>query len=257
MSLFFGILNKIFSSELTIPIFQNKGEYLEKAILIKLKPKNSEWIIESANNYKRDKNFFYIKSSEISNEDIFFIATHEDLKKFDSKKLISYNNFTSSTYGGYTYRSNLRIKIENGGFSSYQAEYPFKMTKAKGSVITSISSVTNINADKNYIFFKNIFELPIHEKFKIFIVDLKEKKIKTIFEAKTNYSNIFELKKEYILPEMFLVTDKYIGIPIYISEKDGHLSMEHTNPPISSILNADRVQIASKFKKELYEIINK
>jgi hypothetical protein len=99
--------------------------------------------------------------------------------------------------------------------------------------------------------------LPIHEKFKIFIVDLKEKKIKTIFEAKTNYSNIFELKKEYILPEMFLVTDKYIGIPIYISEKDGHLSMEHTNPPISSILNADRVQIASKFKKELYEIINK
>ena len=55
---------------------------------------------------------------------------------------------------------------------------------------------------------------------------------------------------------MFLVSDNYIGIPIYVSEKDGHLSMEHTNPPNSNLLSQDRLKIVKKFKREISEIIN-
>ncbi len=256
MNFFFGIQNNLFSSKLEIPIFKNDGTFLEETILYKLKIQDLEWKIEIFDKSKKNNFFFHVNSSDVNNNDIFFIGRHENLKKFKSNKLIVLNEFTSLVPHGYHYRSNLRVNINKGGFSSYQSDYPYKMTPVKGSVVTSLASVTNFNADKNYIFFKNIYELPIQENFKIYIVDLKEKKIKTFFEAKTNYSNFFEIKKEYILPEMFLVSKNYVGIPIYISEKNGQISMEHTNPPTSNILNSDRIDIVKKFKRELNEIIN-
>ena len=45
---------------------------------------------------------------------------------------------------------------------------------------------------------------------------LKKKKIEEKIEIKTNFTNFIELKKSIIKPEIFLVTDKYLGVPIYI-----------------------------------------
>ena len=256
MNFFFGIQNDVVSSTLEIPIFQNQGIFFSDAVLYKLTILNSQWKIKIIDKLKKNSSFFHVSNSEINNSDIFFIGSEEDKKKLNSEKLVCFNNFTSHIPQGPTYRSNLRIQMDNFGFTSYQSDYPFNMIGAKGSVVTSLAAVTNKNADKNYIFFRNIFDLPTHNKFDIYIVDLKEKKIKTTFEAKTNFSNFFELQNQYLLPEMFIVSKNYLGIPIYISEKDGQLSMEHTNPPPSSILSSDRLLISKKFKKEISEIIN-
>lgn len=85
---------------------------------------------------------------------------------------------------------------------------------------------------------------------------LKKKKIEEKIEIKTNFTNFIELKKSIIKPEIFLVTDKYLGVPIYISVKGKHVSFEHTHPPHEYILSENRYKIVSEFKYEILEIIN-
>ena len=63
-------------------------------------------------------------------------------------------------------------------------------------------------------------------------------------------------EKEFIKPEVFLFTDKYIGIPIFCSIKNKHISIEHTHPPHEYILSEDKFRIVSELKKEVSEIIN-
>ena len=50
--------------------------------------------------------------------------------------------------------------------------------------------------------------------------------------------DLFMNPKEH--PEIFLVTDKYLGIPMYISVKNNHLSFEHTHPPHEYILSKNK-----------------
>ena len=40
------------------------------------------------------------------------------------------------------------------------------MTTKKGTILSSISSIANTDADKNYVLIKNIFEQPIEENLK-------------------------------------------------------------------------------------------
>ena len=187
------------------------------------------------------------------NEDIFILAKKNDIIKFDKNKLLNLNNYTDTVPD---FRSNLEINIKNGGFSSYQSEYPYNMIVKKGNIMSSIYSLTNIDAEENIIFFKNIYLYPIHEKFNAYIVDIKEKKILDKFEIKTNYTNKILINKNLIKPEIFLFTDKYIGIPMFVSIKDKHISFEHTHPPHSYILSQDRYKKISELKKEINEIIH-
>ena len=64
------------------------------------------------------------------------------------------------------------------------------------------------------------------------------------------------MEKEFIKPEVFLFTDKYIGLPIYCSIKNKHISFEHTHPPHEYIMSEDKYKVASELKKEFSEIIN-
>ena len=50
------------------------------------------------------------------------------------------------------------------------------MITKKGSIISSIASIANSNADKNYVFIKNIFEEPIIDNFKVYLVNYRNKK---------------------------------------------------------------------------------
>ena len=73
---------------------------------------------------------------------------------------------------------------------------------------------------------------------------------------KTNFTNYFELKKSLIKPEIFLVTDKYLGVPMYVSHDKKHLSFEHTHPPHEYILSQNRFKKVSELKNKILEIIN-
>ena len=154
------------------------------------------------------------------------------------------------------YRANFKIIIKDGGFSSYQSEYPHSMIRKRGTILSSVNSIANKDAEKNYIFIKNIYEDPIYENFTAYLVNIKNRIIEDKIEIKTNYTNSFELKKSLIKPEIFLVTKNYIGIPIYVSVDKKHVSFEHTHPPHEYILSQNKFKKITDIKNEINEIVN-
>ncbi len=173
--------------------------------------------------------------------------------EFDTKKLKNLNDFTDTHPA---YRANLQIKLINGGYSSYQSEYPYPMTTRNGSITSPLSSLANKEADNNYIIIKNIFHEPFQETFYAYLVNYSEKKIEKKYILKSNTVNFIEIDNDLIKPDIFLVTQKYLGIPIYISVKNKSLSFEHTHPPHSYIVSTDKFSKVFKLKKELNEIIS-
>ena len=130
------------------------------------------------------------------------------------------------------------------------------MVTKKGTILSSISSIANFDADKNYVLIKNIFEEPIEENFKAYLVNYKTKSIEEQFEIKTNYTNCIEISNKLIKPEIFLVTDRYLGVPMYVSIKNNFLSFEHTHPPHTYILSENKFIKVTNLKKEINEIIS-
>ena len=133
---------------------------------------------------------------------------------------------------------------------------PYSMITKKGTILSSISSIANSDADKNYVLIKNIFEEPIEENFKAYLVNYKTKSIEEQFEIKTNYTNCIEISNKLIKPEIFLVTDRYLGVPMYVSIKNNFLSFEHTHPPHEYISSENKFIKVTNLKKEINEIIS-
>ena len=79
------------------------------------------------------------------------MADDSIFNEFDYKKLKNFNNFTDTSPA---FRANFKIYLNQGGFSSYQSEYPYSMITKKGTILSSISSLANSNADKNFILIK-------------------------------------------------------------------------------------------------------
>lgn len=252
MNFFFGINNKIFKSEIQIPIFKNRDLKISNLKLFKCYPKNNKWVLEKLYKKKVGNYFFILKNNDILNNEIYFLSDEKIYDYFDMHKLKDFNNFTDTIP---KYRANFKIYLSNGGFSSYQSEYPFSMVKKNGSILSSIYSLSNIDADKNYIFIKNIFERPIEESFKAYLVNYKNKNIEMEYSLKTNNINCLELNKKHIKPEIFLVTRKYLGVPMYISVKNKAVSFEHTHPPHEYILSKNKFIKVTDLKKEINEII--
>jgi hypothetical protein len=253
---FFGIKNSFLNSKLTIPRFQNSNPTKKEYMLFQLEIINQSWKISNLNNIDLNSDFYKIGSSLIGNGNIFCLATKAEileLEKNNYSKLVNFNNFTDTSPD---YRANLQVSIEGGGFSSYQSDYPFSMVTKKGSILSALSSLCNKNADQNIIFFKNIYELPIQEEFCVFFVNIKTMKVLKKEVVSTNFLNEIIVEKEFIKPEVFLFTDKYIGVPIFCSIQDKHISFEHTHPPHQYIMSEDKFKLVSELKKEFSEIIN-
>jgi hypothetical protein len=253
MNFFFGVKNNILSSEIVIPRFQNKSNLKSNYNLYGAFVENNKWNINLFNNCAVNKEFFLLKNEIIDNNKVFFLATEKEIKKFNNTKLINLNNFTDTTP---EYRANLRVYLNEGGFSSYQSEYPYDMITKNGSMLSSVFSLTNKNANKNYLLIRNIFEDPIEENFPVYFVDIKLKKIIEQTLVKTNHTNQIEINKLLINPKIFVVTKKYLGIPIYISEKNKHLSIEHTHPPHEYILGPNKHEKVKQLKERISEIVN-
>ena len=253
MNFFFGINNVIFKSEIQIPLFQNRNFKKSNLKLFKSYPKNNRWILQELSSNKINDYFYVLKNENISNNEIFFLADKKLLDEFDDKKLKNYNNFTDTSPA---FRANFQIYLDKGGFSSYQSEYPYSMVTKKGTILSSICSLANSDADKNYFMIRNIYEEPIEESFKAYLVNIKKKTIEEKFDIKTNYTNLIEISNKLIKPEIFLITDKYLGVPMYVSVKNNFLSFEHTHPPHEYILGENKFLKISTLKKEINEIIS-
>jgi len=252
MNYFFGIKNNLFKSEIQIPLFQNRNFKNQDLNLYKAYPKNKKWIFEDISKKKINDYFYFLNHEDISSNEIFFLADKTIQNKFDDKKLQNFNNFTDTSPA---FRANFKIYLDEGGFSSYQSEYPYSMINKKGTILSSICSIANPDADKNYVFIKNIFEEPIEEYFNVYLINYKKKNIEEIFKIKTNYTNCIEISNKHIKPEIFLVTDKYLGIPMYVSIKNKFLSFEHTHPPHDYILSENKFIKVTNLKNEINDII--
>lgn len=255
MNFFFGIKNNLIFSELKIPIYQNNGNKGEGYFVYGAIPEKNNWSIKKIN-CDYDKNFFYIDFNYYHKNYIFFLAKQEEVKKYRDQNLshlISFNNFTKTS--PIEFRSNLSIYLKNKGFSSYQSEYPLNMCKAKGSIFSPLSILLNNDAEKNILFFRNIFYKPVTEKSKLYIVDLKGKKVIEKLFILSNHLNEINIKKEYIEKNYYIFTDKILGIPLFVSIKNGHLSFEHTHPPHLYLINEDRYKKVSELKQKIREII--
>ena len=253
MNFFYGINNNLFKSEVQIPLFQNRNFKKSNLKLFKTYPKNNKWVLQEISSKKINDYFYILKNEDILSNEIFFLADETILNNFDDKKLKNFNNFTDTIPA---FRANFKIYLNQGGFSSYQSEYPYSMITKKGTILSSISSIANSDAEKNYVLIKNIFEEPIEEHFKAYLVNYKTKSIEEQFEIKTNYTNYIEIRNKLIKPEIFLTTDKYLGIPMYVSVKNSFLSFEHTHPPHEYILSENKFIKVTNLKKEINEIIS-
>lgn len=76
-------------------------------------------------------------------------------------------------------------------------------------------------------------------------------------EILTNTTNEIKIEKKYIKPDIFLYTNDYIGIPLFVSVKDHHMSFEHTHPPHEYIISEDKFKTVAQLKREIHDIINK
>ena len=253
MNFFYGVNNNLLKSEIQIPIFQNRNLRKSNYKLFKTYPENKKWILKEITSKKINDYFYILHNDDISNNEIFFLAEENIVSIFDENKLKKFNNFTDTSPA---YRANFKIYLDQGGFSSYQSDYPYSMVSKKGSILSSISSIANAEADKNFVLIKNIFEDPIEENFRAYLVNYKNKCIEDQFEIKTNYTNCIEINNKLIKPEIFLVTDKYVGVPMYVSTKNNFLSFEHTHPPHEYILSDNKFVKISNLKKEINEIIS-
>ena len=254
MNFFFSIKNDKLDCALTIPKFKNNKEIDKKYSLFCLQIKNNKWLIEEVICSNND-NFYFLKNSDLDNHKTFFLATKKEVG--EENILNKLKNFNSYSDTMPEYRSNMKLEIKNKGFSSYQADYPYDLTLKTGNILSPVSTLFNKSSDKNIIFFKNIYFKPIMEEFFIYFIDVEKKEILHKEIAVTNQSNQIIVDSELIQSQNYIFSDGYLGIPIYVSIKNEHLSMEHTHPPHLYIWGNDKFEKVGKIKNKINEIINK
>jgi hypothetical protein len=131
------------------------------------------------------------------------------------------------------------------------------MLKKKGSIVSPIQTLLNTYGKINKIFFVNMYYKPIREKFRYYLISYNLKKIIFTDFIYTNSVNEINIQSKYLNKDTFFVTKDYLGIPVYFSDQDGHLSLEHTHPPHEYIFGKNKYNKINEFKKEFDEIITK
>ena len=187
MNFFFGIKTEPFFSEIQIPCFQNKNPQPKNVFLYQAFIENGIWQTERLDGCRINDDFFLIKNDLVENNKIYFISEKKNISLFSNNELKNLSGFTQTWPA---FRANLKLFIKNGGFSSYQSEYPYSMIIKNGTILSPVNVLCNTEADKNFIFVKNIYKQPKHEIFNGYLVDIKKKVVVEKFELKTNNSNL-------------------------------------------------------------------
>ena len=254
MNFFFGIKTNFFTSKLQIPKFRNRDvNFIKNISLYRANIKDGTWNLKDLSDTNQDDYFYYLDNTEVNNDNIFFLATNKEVLKFEKKRLLNLSNYTV-TYPSF--RCNFEILNNLGGFSSIQSEYPYSMINKRGNIFSPINNLLNIDAERNFLFFKNIITEPKRIKFNAYFINIKTKKIEETFELFTNFSNLLNVNKKLIRPDIYFVSNQFLGIPMYVTIKNNHLSLEHTHPPHEYIQSPNRFDIISNIKKQINEIFN-
>jgi len=252
MNYFFTISNIRIKCTLTIPRFQNRGKIDYKQKLYSATIDKKRWAI-TKEKVEANEYFFSISKDYGDDNKIYFLS-QDDLENVRIDNLKIENHFLQTDPA---FRSNLRIENYSGGFSSYQSEYPSGMVQNKGNILSQISSLLSQEATKNFIIFKNIYKEPISEPFKVYIINIEKKKVMLEKKFYTNKLNFLEINKELLNIHNFFFSDKYLGIPVYFSEKDEHLSLEHTHPLQTYIMTQNKYEIIKNLKENAKKIITR
>ena len=107
-----------------------------------------------------------------------------------------------------------------------------------------------------FTFLVHLLTLTIKINFNAYFVNVKNRTVEEKIEFKTNYTNCFELNKSLIKPEIYLFTKDFLGVPMYVSTHNKHLSFEHTHPPHEYILSNNKFELVKKVKDQINEIIS-
>jgi len=254
MNYFFLIKSDNLGSKLQLPRYTNYGEFHKDNYgLFSASIYKNRWLIQETKS--DDDYWFEINSQKIKDDKIFFIASKSEAELIHSgNKLIDLNTFTDSTPD---FRGNLEINNSLGGLSSYQAEYPFRMTKKLGTLYSETGLLTHPKNNRLGVFIKNIYYLPIREKRVLYLFNSKSKVIVEKFDIYLNETNFIDLTpwKEN-LHHCFIFAKDFLGIPLYVIEySDGSLSIEHTHPPHSTIHGDDKWKYVNKIKNKAYDEI--
>lgn len=253
MNFFFGFQLNSIQCKLTIPKFKNREKILVSLCLYSASvSENQEWVIKKVKD-EEDEDFFYVNDKNIDNKKIYFISTDKNPDEGSYKEIKNYNNFSKTIPA---FRCNIMLFNSNGGYSSYQGEYPYNMITKNGSFLSSSYVLTNTNSLKNFLLLRNIFYLPTTENFKLYLLDINKKKIIHDFNLKANFSNTIKIEKDMINENYYFFSKKFIGIPNYLSvDQNNHLSFEHTLPPQSAIIGKNRFNVIKRLKENINKII--
>ena len=257
MNFFFPIKFDNIKCQLTIPRFKNSSKNSNnKYFLYAIKIEDGKWKIFKKECIK-NKDFFILEDNDLNNEENYILTNEKELNEKYKNNFINLNTLNNFTNATPEFRCSLKIFFSGGGFSSYQSEYPFRMTNKSGSVLSPIYTLLNHSADENYICFKNINTNPANEIYKLFILDAKNKDVLDEHIIYSNKLNIIKINKKFIQSNIYIYSEKILGIPIYISIKDKHISMEHTHPPHVYLWGDEKFNLIQNLKKNINEIIFK
>ena len=165
---------------------------------------------------ENNKDYYYLKCDEQNKNHVFFYVDKDNIpRSLSSKSLLKPSEFTTTDPA---FRANLEVYNKLGGFSSYQAEFPYRMSQVQGSMVSSGGNLVNIGNHNNVLFIRNIFKYPSDISFDLYIWD--EDRIKPLDKKliRTNRTNILNIS-DYLSVTKFgnlgFYADGYLCIPIF------------------------------------------
>lgn len=247
--------NQFINSKLTIPKFQNSGKIDSNLCLFQADIVNEKWHLGQANCVE-DEYFWVVQCNSHNKDSIYFLATNAQVEIVKTHNTLSdLNKFTDTSPD---FRANLQIINSAGATSSYQSEFPFRMTEKLGNLYSDCGMLTTNNAEKVGVFLRNIHKNPIQQETLLYLYDNKNDILLETFKIylnRTCYIDLTSFRKS--LSTCFIYANNYLGIPVYLVEySSGGLSFEHTHPPHESIQGENRYLLVNHLKDRAYEKIS-
>ena len=92
----------------------------------------------------------------------------------------------------------------------------------------------------------------------MYMLDLKKEEVLYKHTFLTNDVNEVEISTELIKNKnIYIYTENYLGIPIFLSEHSNQLSFEHSQPMQEFLLQSEKFLDVKKIKNKFNEIIIK
>ena len=111
--------------------------------------------------------------------------------------------------------------------------------------------------------FNYLIKICLKKKIKLYYIDRVKMNNFDLLKKNTINDSYIYIKNKHVDPNMkkfskdsvFLFTENILGIPIFVTVDNDHISMEHTHPPHQYILTKDNFDLVKKIKNKFKEIV--